>query len=250
LKSEKCDKMPLQSVDTLKAHFHFKLNYYNSYLTSIEQLIDDEDTALTEHFETEVERAKEDLHLRTELDDLSKQGFKVRAEDLVYLKVRDNFERLGFYPNILRRSFFTAIFSDLLLSTLFAICRREEEKRGDLIEPFETFFKRQKNERKSDLDALREYLGQRVDSTIASYPEWADFRHYNNLRNCLVHNEGRLRKNRNKDKLKCYVEDAFPLLKWHEDIESLNDIRWFEGSPSFDWIVLAECVKHCETTQA
>lgn len=236
--------MGLPRIDTLKAQFHFKLSYYEDYLTSIEKFIDNETAALSEHFQLAVEQAKGDAHFQTDLRELLSQGVRASEEELIYPGFEEEFQRLDYYPNILRRSLFVAIFSDLLLATMFAICRREAEKGDFFGEPFDNFFKGQKRNGKSDIEALGNYLEQEIGITVSSYEEWTEFLHFNDLRNCIVHDEGRLRKSRKKNELISYVEASKPLLTWREDLAYMDDIRWFEISPSYDWIVLEK--GYCE----
>lgn len=88
-----------------------------------------------------------------------------------------------YFPNLLRRSLFIAaysVFED-------ALCRRCEilQENYDLGQSVDF--------RDEGIWVVKSYLAETIDLDLERSEEWSEITCYNKLRNCIVHNNGRLR---------------------------------------------------------
>jgi hypothetical protein len=95
-------------------------------------------------------------------------------------------DRLVLFENILRKSFFISIYT-FLESSLMQHCRYLEETKSDILLSLSEIAG-------EGIHKAMIYLikVQRINFSLSTRPEWSEIRQYNRLRNCIVHNEGKL----------------------------------------------------------
>jgi len=149
--------------------------------------------------ETEAQKYRErlkDLREETRAGKRITQPSFVTEEDVINLDL----QMLDHFTNILRKSFFVGLYT-FLESRLMEICR--SQKRADSSQPLSDIPGKGIYKAKTYLVKV---LG--INFPFDTNPEWKEIQdYYRRLRNCIVHNEGRLDEG----------------MKSKEDLEALRD---------------------------
>jgi hypothetical protein len=116
-----------------------------------------------------------------------------------------------FYPDILRKSLFLALYS--LVETEFKIICRHVEKRDKLPLSLEDIFAQGGFTKK-----VKKYLEKLTRVNFPSTPEWTEMENYRKLRNCVVHNQGKLTSSKDDKHLRdMYIPTRYPRLSIDND---------------------------------
>jgi hypothetical protein len=204
--------MPIGGVPT---EWDIRVGYYSDYLSSLERFLENEVRILDERYDTEVQKAIEGKE-RIVCGDHTLPGQLGEEEsgalECYFGEACRELEDI--FPNILRRSFFVAIYS-LIEAQLNAICH-DLERKGlessveDLTGP------------DKGIGRARKYLVNKAEIRFPDSPEWNKLRGYQKLRNCIVHNEGKLESgHKNHERAKRYLREQFipqhyPKLEWKQ----------------------------------
>lgn len=204
--------MPIGGIPT---GWDIRVMYYSNYLSSFERFLENEAKILDECYEAEVRKAIEGKE-RVNCGDYTLPGQLSEEERgaLEYFFFEEEHKLEDIFPNMLRRSFFVAIYS-LIERQLNEICREQERSKG-LSKPLE------KVDRPPDQSIRRakKYLMDVAKIRFPGSSEWEELLKYQKLRNCIVHNEGRfkgIRKQEDKEELKQYIEDSHDFLALNSD---------------------------------
>jgi hypothetical protein len=179
--------------------------YYSNYLSSLEKFLESEARILDERYDAKVQEAIEskerincgDYTLPAQLSEEELGALEYFFEE--GLRVLEDI-----FPNILRRSFFVTIYS-LIEMQLNEICRKQERTKG-LPVPLEKV----KKPPDQSIRRAKEYLVGVAKIRFPESSEWDELLKYQKLRNCIVHNEGRLESlpkkyEEDKEELKQYI---------------------------------------------
>lgn len=207
--------MPIGGMPT---EWDLRVSYYSDYLSSLEKFLESEARTLDERYDVEAQKIITEGKKRISRSDhtLSPQLNEIELElDALadFLGERRR-ELEDIFSNILRRSFFVAIYS-LIEAQLNAICHDQEPAKG-LESSVEDLTGPDKGIRRA-----RKYL-QRVGIRLQDIPEWNELTNYQKLRNCIVHNEGKLESGHEKHKgARQHLKEQFiprnrDLLEWKE----------------------------------
>jgi hypothetical protein len=207
--------MPIGGIPT---GWDIRVCYYSAYLSSLEKFLENEARTLDERYDAKAQEIIAEGKKRANRSDhtsppqLDEVELELRALDYFFEERRRELEDI--FANILRRSFFVAIYS-LIEAQLNAICCEQERAKGlessveDLTEP------------DKGIRRARKYL-QRVGIRLQDIPEWNELTNYQKLRNCIVHNEGKLESGHEKHKgARQHLKEQFiprnrDLLEWKE----------------------------------
>jgi hypothetical protein len=170
----------------LSRFFSFNISNHKEYLVEIEGFLKSERMA---------QRA-------THIDDL----------DLWDEVMDDRLIMLGhFYPDMLRKSLFLALYS-LAETELRTICRHVE-KRDKLSLSLNDIFARG-----GFISKIRKYLEKLAFISFPGTLEWTELENYRKLRNCVVHNQGKLTSSGDDKYLRnTYVPSQYPYLSTDDD---------------------------------
>ena len=204
--------MPIGGIPT---EWNIRVHYYSDYLSSLEQFLENEARILDELYDAEVQKAIESKE-RINCGDYTLPGQLSEEESgaLEYFFEESLRALENIFPNILRRSFFVAICS-LIEMQLNEICRKQERTKG-LPVPLEKV----KKPPDQSIRRAKEYLVGVAKIRFPESSEWDELLKYQKLRNCIVHNEGKLkgmRKQDDKEELKQYIEDSHDFLALNLD---------------------------------
>lgn len=198
-----------------------------SLVVAIERFIESEIAGMDRQVAIEADRAYEEM--QDEWPDYWPDDEAIRD----FLGLTDRYWKFEEeFPNTLRKSLFVTIYS-LIENVLLAICR-QKEREGNLSPSVEDFFDKKPNLLRQSKIYLKEVAG--LSDFPANSNEWSEiFGHYRRLRNCIVHNEGRLKGLRSK-------KDA-PILEQY--IQRKSSLEWVahkwvgmgEVSPDYDRII-------------
>jgi hypothetical protein len=192
--------MPIGGIPT---GWDIRVMYYRSYLSSLERFLENEAKILDERYEAEVRKAIEGKE-RVNCGDYTLPG-QLSEEERGALECfffEEEYELEDIFPNMLRRSFFVSIYS-LIEAQLNAICHEQERSKG-LQSSVEDF-----TEPDMGIGRARKYL---VNEARIRFPdsEWTKLRDYQKLRNCIVHNEGKLESGHEKhERARKYLKEQF-----------------------------------------
>jgi len=207
--------MPIGGIPT---GWDIRVGYYSGYLSSLEKFLENEAKTLDERYDAEVRKAIEDKE-RIICGDYTLPG-QLSEEELGALEYYFGEacrELEDIFPNILRRSFFVAIYS-LIEAQLNEICY-EQERTKELPWPLEKV----KKAPDRSIQRAKVYLMDVAKIRFPESSEWEELMKYKKLRNCIVHNEGRLeglpkKYEEVKEELKQYISGNPNLaLKPHDD---------------------------------
>jgi hypothetical protein len=140
------------------------------------------------------------LHLFKDYLDSMEEFLDTRAKKLLATGVAD-FTYQSFV-NLQRRTFFLGLFA-FFESRLTQLCRDQKEEKGirlSLNDLAGTGFTRSER-----------YLSIVLEIPVNSIKQWGMVTNYNLLRNCIAHNEGKLKRFSNK-KLRSYVSNTKTLI--------------------------------------
>jgi len=202
--------MPIGGIPT---EWDCRVVYYSDYLSSLEEFLEKEARILDERYDAEVQEIIAENKKRTNRSDhtfppqLDEVELEVGALEYLFFEEEHKLENI--FPNMLRRSFFVAIYS-LIERQLNGICREQERSKG-LPKQLE------KVDKPPDQSIRRadKYLTDVAKIRFPESSEWEELLKYQKLRNCIVHNEGKLegmRKREDKAELKQYIEDSHGFL--------------------------------------
>lgn len=194
--------MPFGSIPT---EWDYRVIYYSDYLSSLEEFLEKEARILDERYDAEVQKAIESKE-RISCGDYTLPGqlSEVESGALAYFFEEGLTALEDIFPNILRRSFFVTIYS-LIEMQLNEICRKQERAKGLLV-PLE----KMKKPPDQSIRRTKEYLVGVAKIRFPESSEWEELLKYQKLRNCIVHNEGRLeslpkKHEEDKEELKQYI---------------------------------------------
>ena len=173
----------------------WKLGYFREYLKDVEELVDSKAKELDSTFSKRVQ----ELEIEQNLD--LEHNFPFWREDYVELSLEEDYEKIeNVFPNLLRRSLFIYVFS-VLEDALVNCCKllgRPIRPEGSII-----------------FEAKKVLVNAGV-----SFPKWGEIEKYPKLRNCIIHNGGRLEEDKDDEKdLRAYV-------KRKKKKSLLNSIPW------------------------
>jgi len=207
--------MPIGGIPT---GWDIRVCYYSDYLSSLEKFLENEARILDERYDAAVQKAIESKE-RINCGDYTLPGQLSEEESgaLEYFFEESLRALEDIFPNILRRSFFVAIYS-LIEMQLNEICR-EQERAKELPLPLEKV----KKAPDRSIQRTKVYLMDVAEFHFPESSEWDELLKYQKLRNCIVHNEGRLeglpkKYEEAKEELKQYISRNPNLaLKPHDD---------------------------------
>jgi hypothetical protein len=155
-----------------------QLSLFRSYLANLESFL-----------ETEAKRLSEDLEAHRRGVELSEGPLKNAAEEQRYYQESWHWYQLDLhagFSNVMRKSFFVTVYG-FLETSLLHLCQSQKDKREDiLVSPSDITGR--------GIQKAKTYL-QKVllsDFPFDTSPEWYEIQEYARLRNCIVHNDGRL----------------------------------------------------------
>jgi len=205
----------------------FRLADLESLAVAIERFIEFELTEMDKKVATEARRGYEEM--KDEWPDYWPDDYAIRD----FLGLTDRYRLFEEeFPNTLRRSLFITIYS-FVENVLLLICL-QKEREGNLSPSVEDFFDKKPNLLRQAKIYLKEVAG--LSDFPANSNEWSEiFGHYRRLRNCIVHNEGRLKGLRSK-------KDAPSLERY---IRRKSSLKWAahglvgmgKVSPDYDRII-------------
>jgi hypothetical protein len=209
--------MPIGGIPT-GWDIRVSLSYYSDYLSSLEKFLENEARVLGERYDAKAQKIITEAKKRTNRSgytlppQLNEVELELGALDYFFFEEEHKLEDI--FPNMLRRWFFIAIYS-LIERQLNEICREQERSKG-LSKPLE------KVDRPPDQSIRRakKYLMDVAKIRFPESSEWDELLKYQKLRNCIVHNEGKLkgmRKLEDKEELKQYIEDSHDFLALNSD---------------------------------
>jgi hypothetical protein len=204
--------MPIGGIPT---GWDIRVIYYSDYLSSLERFLENEAKILDERYDAKMRKVIEGKE-RVNCGDYTLPGQLSKEERgaLEYFFFEEEHKLEDIFPNMLRRSFFVAIYS-LIEMQLNEICRKQERTKG-LPVPLEKV----KKPPDQSIRRAREYLVGVAKIRFPESSEWDELLKYQKLRNRIVHNEGKLkgmRKQEDKEKLKQYIEDSHDFLALNSD---------------------------------
>jgi len=207
--------MPIGGIPT---EWDCRVVYYSDYLSSLEEFLEKEARILDERYDTEMQKVIESRE-RINCGDstLPRQLREEESGALEHFFFGEEHKLEDIFPNILRRSFFVAIYS-LIEAQLNAICHEQERSKGlqssveDLTEP------------DMGIGRARKYLANEARIRFPD-SEWTKLRDYQKLRNCIVHNEGKLESGHEKhERARRYLKEQFiPHNRNHLEWKDLDD---------------------------
>jgi len=210
--------MPIGGIPT---GWDIRVSYYSDYLSSLEEFLENEARILGERYDAEVQEAPESKE-RVNCGNYTLPGQPSEEElgalELFFFEKEHKLEDI--FPNMLRRSFFVAIYS-LIEAQLNAICHDQERTKG-----LQLSVEDSTNSDKS-IGRARKYLVKEAKICFPDSPEWNKLRDYQKLRNCIVHNEGRLESGHKKhDRARRYLKEQFipqhhPRLEWKQSDDEI-----------------------------
>ena len=168
-------------ADTVeKLIFQLAMPPFGAYLETISKFL----KAETEKHQKDIDDFKEQV----------RSGKIVQDDETDQMPIEQQYEEhvnsllneIEEFENILLKSFFVTIYG-FLESQLMQRCRvLEQQNKGVNLSVSEI--------RGEGVEKAMTYLikVQRIDFSLSSSSEWERIRNYNTLRNCIVHNEGRL----------------------------------------------------------
>lgn len=124
----------------------------------------------------------------------------------------DLIEQTEEFRNILRRSFFVTVYG-FLESCLINRCRDGLLQRKDILLSL------------GDINGQGIYLAQTCLKKVLQVsfddtsPRWFAIKNYQKLRNCIIHNQSRLKGSRDETHLRKYISERTPLLAISQDDE-------------------------------
>lgn len=160
----------------VRSSFQIEMPSFNGYLETISEFLKAE---TKKHLE-DIDNFKEQITSgKIVLDDDPGQ---LTYED----HLNDLLNNIDEFEDILLKSFFVTIYG-FLESKLMQRCRKlEQQNKGVVLSISEI--------RGEGVQKAMTYLikVQRIDFSLSNSSEWEKIQNYNTLRNCIVHNEGRL----------------------------------------------------------
>ena len=204
------------SIGGIPTGWDIRVVYYSNYLSSLEKFLENESRTLDERYGAEAQEIIAEGRKRTSRSDhtFPPQFGQVELGALEYFFEEGLRALVDIFPNILRRSFFVTIYS-LIEMQLNEICRKQERTKG-LPVPLEKV----KKPPDQSIRRAKEYLVGVAKFRFPECSEWDELLKYQKLRNCIVHNEGKLkgmRKQEDKEELKQYIEDSRDFLALNSD---------------------------------
>jgi len=173
--------MPIGGIPT---EWDIRVRYYSDYLSSLEKFLESEARILGKRYNAEVRKAiesKERIHCGDYT--LPAQLSEEEWGALEYFFEGSLRALEDIFPNILRRSFFVAIYS-LIEMQLNEICHERK-----LPLPLEKV----KKAPDRSIQRAKVYLMDVAKIRFPESSEWEELLKYQKLRNCIVHNGGKLK---------------------------------------------------------
>lgn len=177
-------------VPSLAEFWFIELARFDSFLVSVERLLEDAVQDLDEQVAVQISAAGWDK----DVDEFF--GPPPSVEDLVedeQVRCALGFEE-GYweleegFPNILRKSLFVAIYS-FIEALLYAICLYKE-RADNLPVSLEDF---RDMDRSKGIELSKNYLMRVAGFAVGKIDRWQTITNYQKLRNCIVHGESRLK---------------------------------------------------------
>lgn len=177
--------MPIGGIPT---GWDIRVCYYSNYLSSLEKFLESEARILDERYDAEVQKIITEGKKRANRSGhtLPPQLNEVELGALEYFFFEEEHKLEDIFPNMLRRSFFVAIYS-LIEMQLNEICR-EQERTKELPLPLERVKALDRS-----IQRAKAYLMDVARICFPESSEWDELLKYQKLRNCIVHNEGKLK---------------------------------------------------------
>lgn len=213
-------------MDTSKAmvtmeqlFFEAEIHFFKDYLETLEEFLGTEAQHLAQSLETldlgyeplaeERNRARDEDDYEAEYEHYYEPSPREVEEQL-----RERLNDIGDFANLLRSSFFVSLYS-FLESRLIKEC--ESRKGADV--------QRSLSKGDNDLEKFQNYFADVLQIYFpGDTPQWQEIQNYRDLRNCIVHNHGKLAglRKSSADRLCKYIRGKEDLLSISGDEVFLN----------------------------
>lgn len=152
-------------------------DYFSKYLEDVEKLIDNK----TKELDSIFDRRVQELELKQ--DSFLDRNLPNWRDDIVYSSLEEDYEKIyNVFPNLLRRSLFIYVYS--VLEDALNNCCRLLNYQGRVLKDVKADDK--------SIRRAKKYL-EDADVKFPVSNEWNEILCYQKLRNCITHNQGRVK---------------------------------------------------------